>query len=115
MLASSYTGLISWSFGSSGVTSMNFTSSPIEVNRSVTAGVGRPPDQTKPSSEPSFMPSTVLVRSSRCALTSLGFSPATSIIRFAITSVPDREPVEILALEVLDRVDAESACTTTWV
>ncbi len=96
MLPSSYTGLISWSAGSSVVMSRNVTLSPIDVKRSVMAGVGRPPDHTSPSIEPSFMPSTVLVRSRRCADTSSWDRPAASMSRWAMTSVPDfGEPVEI--------------------
>ena len=59
-------------------------------------GVGSPPDQNIASIEPSFMPSTVLVRSSRCAAMSVsGFRPADSSSRLAMTSVPEPgEPVE---------------------
>jgi len=72
-----YAGLICCIFGSSGVMSMNFTSAPSVVNRSVTPGVGRPPDQISPSMLPSFMPSTLLVRSSRWGVMSVsGSSPA---------------------------------------
>ena len=98
--------------------SMNFTLSPIEVNRSVTPPVGSPPDQKRPSIEPSFMPSTVLVRSSRCACTSVaGSTPAAVSSRLAMTSVPDLgEPVEIRlpAMSCIVAMPA-SARTTTWV
>jgi hypothetical protein len=81
------------------------------------AGVGRPPDQTRPSSEPSFIASTVWVRSRRWALTSPGLSPAVSISRLAITSVPDwGEPVEmVLPLKSSTESMPESVLTTTWV
>ena len=98
--------------------SMNFTLSPWVVKRSVMPPVGMPPDQKKPSIVPSFMPSTVLVRSSRCALTSVaGSSPAASSSRLAITSVPDfGEPVE-MRLPFMSATDSmpESARTITWV
>ena len=81
-------------------------------------GVGSPPDQNIASMVPSFMPSTVLPSSSRCALTSFaGSSPAAVSSRLAITSVPERgEPVETR----LPRMSATvampaSARTTTWV
>lgn len=98
--------------------SMNVTSSPRAVNRSVIAAVGRPPDHTSPSIEPSFMPSTVLVRSSRCACTSLaGSRPAASSSRCAMTSVPEfGDPVEMV-LPAMSWIDVmpESARTTTCV
>lgn len=98
--------------------SMNCTWSPIDVMRSVMPPVGRPPDHTSPSMLPSFMPSTVLVRSSRCALTSLaGSRPAAWMSRLAMTSVPDfGEPVEIrLPLKSSTLVMPDFLDTTTWV
>ena len=98
--------------------SRNSTRSPAEVNRSVTPPVGRPPDQTKPSIEPSFIASTVLPSSSRCGRTSVsGLSPAACSSRLAITSVPDfGDPVEIrLPRKSAIVVIPDDRWTTTWV
>ena len=75
---------------------MNATSLRALVIRSVMPGVGRPPDQNSASIDPSFMPSTVLVRSNRCAATSVcGSRPAACSSRLAITSVPEPgDPVD---------------------
>ena len=66
---------------------------------------------------PSFIPSMVLVRSRRCALTSEVSRPAASIRRLAMTSVPDcGEPVEmLLPLKSATDLMPESLRTTTWV
>ena len=91
------------------VTSRNLTWSRRLTKRSVIPPVGRPPDQNIASIEPSFMPSTVLPSSVRCAWMSLaGSSPAALSIRLAITSVPEfgAPGGHPLAAHVGDRVDA---------
>ncbi len=67
---------------------------------------------------PSFRPSTVLARSSRCALTSLaGSRPADCSSRLAITSVPDfGDPVEtVLPRRSSTDLMPASFRATTWV
>jgi hypothetical protein len=88
------------------------------VTRSVTAPVGTPPDQKKPSIDPSRSAWTDSPTPSwRLVMSSSGSRPATSSRRRAITSVPEPgDPTEIVLPTMSSIVSmSESALTTTWV
>ena len=88
------------------------------VARSVTAAVGTPPDQKNASIEPSRIAcADSPTPRPRLWMSSSGSSPATSIIRSAMISVPEFGAPTETVLSFRSSIDSmpESALTTTCV